>query len=89
MSHMGLARVLLAAVALCTGPAYSASAPGEASAFVRELGNDAIRVLSTKELNLAEREAKLQAVLYTNFDVPIYRFRISIYPSGTLKAKDF
>ena len=80
MSQLGFARALLAAVALCAGPAYSATTPGEASAFVRELGNDAIRVLSTKELNLAQREAKLQTVLYTNFDIPVIgRFALGRY----------
>ncbi len=80
MSRMGFAWVLLAAIALGAGPAYSATAPSDASAFVRDLSKDAIRVLASKDKSLAEREAKFQAILYDKFDVrAIGRFALGRY----------
>jgi len=72
--------ILGAAIAFGASPMPSASASGDASAFVLDLGKEATRVLSRKDVNLAEREAKLQTVLYTNFNVPaIGRFALGRY----------
>ncbi|MDA1323768.1 MAG: ABC transporter substrate-binding protein [Proteobacteria bacterium] len=61
-------------------PIQAASASGDASAFVLDLGKKATRVLSTKRMNLAEREAKFQSILFTNFNVPaIGRFALGQY----------
>lgn len=70
------------AIALAVGafPLQASPAPGESSAFVRDLGNQAIRVLSTKAESLAEREAKFQSILYANFNVKaIGRFALGRY----------
>jgi phospholipid transport system substrate-binding protein len=80
MIKQGCAAVLLAAVVLSVSPVYSASTPGAASTFVRDLGKQAIRVLAMKETTLAEREVKLQDVLYANFDIAtIGRFALGRY----------
>ncbi len=80
MSQMGLIRVLLVALALCAGQAHAAAAPRDASTFVRDLGKEAIRVLSSKGESLAQREAKFQAILYDKFDVrTIGRFALGRY----------
>ena len=72
--------ILGIAIALGAGPMQAASASGDASAFVHDLGKEATRVLSTKEMNLAEREAKFQSILYTNFNVSaIGRFALGRY----------
>ena len=80
MERAFVARILLAVMAFSAAPALSASPPGEASAFVRDLGDKAIRVLASKDAGLAEREAKLQAVLYGHFDMRVIgRFALGRY----------
>ncbi len=80
MERAFVARILLAVMTFSAAPALSASPPGEASAFVRDLGDKAIRVLASKDAGLAEREAKLQAVLYGHFDMRVIgRFALGRY----------
>ena len=72
--------ILGIAMAFGACPLQSAAASGDASAFVLDLGNKATRVLSTKNLNLTEREAKFQSILNTNFNVPaLGRFALGRY----------
>ena len=75
-----IVRILVAAMVFGAGPALSASPPEEASAFIRDLGGEAIRVLAAKDAGLAEREAKLQAILYDHFDMRVIgRFALGRY----------
>ena len=80
MKRALIARILVAAMAFGAGPALSASPTGEASAFIRGFIGEATRVLATKDAGLAEREAKLQAILYGHFDVRVIgRFALGRY----------
>jgi len=80
MNRRLIVGILGAVIAFGASPIQSAAASGDASAFVLDLGKEATRVLSRKELSLAEREAKFQTVLYSNFNVQaIGRFALGRY----------
>jgi phospholipid transport system substrate-binding protein len=63
--------MVMLTVAVGAVPAHAASANSADTAFVRDLGNEAIELLSRKDVGLATREKKFEGILMTRFDVPV------------------
>jgi len=74
---MGLVLAAMVAVAASGALAYRT---GDASAFIRALGDQAIRVLGTTGSTLEHREASFRRLLHQGFDIPfIARFVLGRY----------
>ncbi len=59
---------------------YATAQTGEASQFIRQIGNHAITTLRTPGITLEEREARVRGILRQGFDVPfIGRFVLGRY----------
>ena len=75
--------ILTLAVVAMTGVASAAFATaqtGEASQFIRQLGDQAITTLQTPGITLEEREARFRGILRNGFDLPfIGRFVLGRY----------
>ncbi len=72
--------VVLAATLAATLPCVASAQPGVASDFVRDLGQQAIAVLRSKDKSLAEREAALDKLLKDRFDLNLIgRFSLGRY----------
>ena len=60
--------------------AFATAQTGEASQFIRQLGDDAISTLQSPGITLEEREARFRGILRAGFDVPfIGRFVLGRY----------
>ena len=71
--------VLAAALAIAL-PHVASAQPGVASEFVRDLGQQAISVLRSKDKSLSEREAALYKLLKDRFDLKLIgRFSLGRY----------
>jgi phospholipid transport system substrate-binding protein len=74
---LGVVLPLLASVA---APAYAVPASGDASAFVAELAQNALRAGNDKALSVADRQRAFSALLDSDFDLPgIARFVLGRY----------
>ena len=69
--------VILVTIAFGVGSAFADTKTTDASRFVNDLGDRAIKILTQKETGPAVREKKFRKVLTTYFDVPnIARFSL-------------
>lgn len=80
---MTLSRLIVLSLLFCTmaiQPVAAAdkTSPEEASKFIQELGDNAVRLLADKKIPLSEREAKIRDLLREHFDLTtIGRFVLS------------
>ena len=79
LRHLGYV-LLVALIAAVPRPAPAQDLAKEAGTFVQALGDQAIKIITDKGLNAADREKKFHAIFVESFDVPaIGRFVLGRY----------
>ncbi len=70
MTRRFVLSAILVSLAGTGGAAFAAAQTGEASEFIRRLGNRALASLAVPGISLEEREARLRGILREAFDMP-------------------
>ncbi len=84
----GTALLLTAAIAVSQAAAATGDANPEASAFIQELGNDAIKELTDPAISQSEREVRFSRLLNDHFDMAaISKFALGRYWRSTSEAQ--